>query len=99
MSGILDMVQQRELFSDLLRMADHVKAFVSQRMGCEEELRLRLEQAETSLTAARRASEKSAEALKRSQEDNEALRIELEEARSREEARETRLTEVEDEVA
>lgn len=42
-SGIRGMVQQRELFSNLLRMADHVKAFVSQLMGGEEELRLRLE--------------------------------------------------------
>ncbi|RVX18487.1 hypothetical protein CK203_006667 [Vitis vinifera] len=46
---------------------DHMKAFVSQRMSGEEELRSRLEQAEASLSAARRASEESAEALKRSQ--------------------------------
>ena len=76
-----------------------MKAFVSQRMSGEEELRLRLEQAEANLSAARRASEESVEALKRSQEDNEALWIELEEAKSREEATETRLHEAENETA
>ena len=66
MSGIRGMVQQHDLFTDLLRISDHMKAFVSQRMSGEEELRSRLEQAEASLSAARRASEESAEALKRS---------------------------------
>lgn len=46
------MVQRRELFTDLLRVADHMKAFVSHRMGGEEELRLRLEQSEANLAAA-----------------------------------------------
>ncbi|KAL6316200.1 hypothetical protein AAG906_017747 [Vitis piasezkii] len=98
-SGIRGMVQQRDLFLDLLRIFDHMKAFVSQRMSGEEELRSRLEQAEASLSAARRASEESAEALKRSQDDNEALRIELVEAKRREEATEARLHEAEDETA
>lgn len=40
-SGICGMVQQRELFSDLLRVVDHMKAIVSHRMGGEEELRAR----------------------------------------------------------
>ena len=93
------MVQQRDLFSDLLRITDHMKAFVSQRMSGEEELRSRLEQAEANLSAARRASEESVEALKRSQDDNEALRIELVEAKIREEATEARLHEAEDETA
>ena len=66
MSGISDMVQQRDLFSDLLRITDHMKAFISQRMSGEEELRSRLEQAETNLSAARRAFEESFEALRRS---------------------------------
>ena len=60
------MVKQHDLFIDLLRISDHMKAFVSQRMSGEEELHSRLEQAEASLSAARRASEESAEALKRS---------------------------------
>ena len=68
-------------------------------MSGEEKLRSRLEQAEANLTAARRAFEESVEALKRSQDDNEALRIELEEAKSREEATATRLHEAEDERA
>ena len=93
------MVQHRELFSDLLRITDHMKAFVSHRMSGEEELHSRLEQAEANLIAVQRASEESAEALKRSQDDNEALRIELEEAKSREEATETCLHEAEDERA
>ena len=66
MSGIRGMVQQHDLFTDLLRTANYMKAFISQRMNGEEELRSRLEQAEASLSAAWRASEESAEALKRS---------------------------------
>ena len=99
MSGISGMVRQYDLFSDLLRISDHMKAFVSHRMSGEEELRSRLEQAEVSLSAARRASEESSKALKRSQDDNEALRIELAEAKSREEAIEARLHEADDETA
>ena len=66
MSGIRGMVQKLDLFSDLLRISDHMKAFVCHRMSGEEELRSRLEQAEANLSAARRAFEESAEALKRS---------------------------------
>ena len=76
-----------------------MKAFVSQRMSGEEELRSRLEQAEASLFAAWRAFEESAEALKRSKDDNEALRIELAKAKRRENATEARLHEAEDETA
>ena len=92
------MVQQHDFFIDLLRISDHMKAFVSQRMSGEEELRSRLEQAEASLSAARRAFEESAEALKRSQDDNEAFRIKLAEAKSREEATNARLQEAENET-
>ena len=84
-SGIRGMVQQRDLFSDLLWITDHMKAFISHRMSGEEELRSRLEQAEAN--------------LKRSQDNNEALRIELEEAKSREAATEARLHEAEDKTA
>lgn len=76
------MVQRRELFTDFLRVADHIKVFVSHHMGGEEELRLRLEQSEANLAA---AAEK-VEALRRSEDDKEALRIELEEVKNREEA-------------
>lgn len=80
------MVQRCELFSDLLRVADHMKAFVSHRMGSEEELRLRLEQYEVNLVAAQKTAKENVEALRRSEEDKEALRIELEEVKSRKEA-------------
>ena len=78
------MAQQRDLFSDLLRTADYMKAFVSQRKNSEEDLRLRLEQAEASFSAARN--------------DNEALRIELDEAKIQEEFIDTRLHEAKDEM-
>ena len=93
------MVRQHDLFIDLLRIFDHMKAFVSQHMGGEEELRSRLERAEASLSVARRAFEESPEALKKSNEDNEALRIELAEAKSREEFTDARLHEAEGEMA
>ena len=84
-SGIRGMAQQCDLFSDLLPTADYMKAFVSQRINSEEDLHLRLEQAEASLSTAR--------------DDNEALRIELVEAKSWEESTDTRLHEAEDEKA
>ena len=79
------MVQQHDLFSDLLRTADYMKAFASQRKNSENQLCLRLEEAEASLSTAR--------------EDNEALQADLAEARSREESMDARLHEAEDEVA
>ena len=85
MSGLSGMAQQHDLFSDLLRTADYTKAFVSQRKNNEEKMRLKLEQVEASLSAAR--------------EDNEALRVELVEAKSREETLDARLLEAEDEKA
>lgn len=91
------MVQQRELFSELLRVADHMKAFVSHRMDGEEELRLRLEQSETNLAATWKAATESAEALKRSEEETKALRTELKGAKSWEEATGARLNEAQHE--
>ena len=76
-----------------------MKVFVSHRINSKEELCLRLEQAEASLSAARRASEESVEALKKSQEDNEVLRVELAEPKSREESTDARLHEAEGEMA
>ena len=84
-SGIRDMAQQCDLFSDLLRTADYMKAFVSQRINNEEELHLRLEQAEASLSAAR--------------DDNEGLRMGLAEAKSREKSTDACLLEAEEEMA
>ena len=79
------MVQQHDLFTDLLRTADYMKAFASQRKNSENQLRLRLEEAEASLSTARG--------------DNEAIRADLAEAKSREESMDARLHEVEDEMA
>ncbi|RVW56790.1 hypothetical protein CK203_082750 [Vitis vinifera] len=62
-----------------------MKAFASQRKNSEDQLRLRLEEAEASLSTAR--------------EDNEALRADLAEAKSREESTVVRLYEAEDEMA
>ena len=83
-SGLRDITQQHDLFTDLLRTADYMKAFASQRRNSEDQLRLRLEEAEASLPAARG--------------DNNALRAELAEAKSREESVDARLHEAEDEM-
>ena len=79
------MAQQHDLFTDLLRTADYMKAFASQCKNSENQLRLRLEEAEANLSTARG--------------DNEALRADLAEAKSREESMDARLHEAEDEVA
>lgn len=92
---IHSMVQRHELFSELLRVTDHMKAFVFHRMDDEEDLHLRLEQSETDLAAARKAVVERVEALKRSQEERGTLRVELEKANKREEALETKLEEIE----
>ena len=70
-SGLRGMAQQHDLFTDLLRTTNYMKAFASQCKNSEDQLRLRLEEAEASLSAVR--------------EDNEALRADLAEAKSREE--------------
>ncbi|RVW26626.1 hypothetical protein CK203_099262 [Vitis vinifera] len=77
-------VQQHDLFTDLLWTADYMKAFASQRKDSENQLRLRLEEAEASLSTA--------------WEDNAALQAELVEAKSREESMDARLHEAEDEM-
>ena len=79
------MVQQHDLFTDLLRTADYMKVFASQHKNSENQLRLRLEEAEASLSTA--------------QGDNEALRVDLAEAKSLEDSMEVRLHEAEDEMA
>ncbi|RVW80457.1 hypothetical protein CK203_042287 [Vitis vinifera] len=52
-SGLRGMAQQHDLFTDLLRTTDYMKAFASQRKNSEDQLRLRLEEAEASLSTAR----------------------------------------------
>nr|CAN72094.1 hypothetical protein VITISV_009002 [Vitis vinifera] len=52
-SGLRGMVQQHDLFTDLLRTTDYMKAFASQRKDSENQLHLRLEEAEASLSTAR----------------------------------------------
>ena len=79
------MASQYDLFTDLLRTTDYMKAFASQRKNNEDQLRLRLEEAEASLSTARG--------------DNEAHRADLAEAKSREESMDARLREAEDEMA
>nr|CAN82629.1 hypothetical protein VITISV_028131 [Vitis vinifera] len=84
-SGLRGMAQQHDLFSDLLRTTDYMKAFASRHKNSEDQLRLRLAEAEASLSIARG--------------ENEALRADLAEAKSREESMEAHLHEAEDEMA
>ena len=84
MSGLRGMASQYDLFTDLLRTTDYMKAFATRRKDTENQLRLRLEGAEASLSTVR--------------EDNEALREDLDEAKGREESSIARLHEAEDEI-
>ena len=79
------MVQQHDLFTDLLRTADYIKTFVFQRKNSENQLRLILAEAEASLSTARG--------------ENEALQVDLAEVKSREESTVVHLHEAEDEMA
>ena len=70
MNGLRDMAQQHDLFTDLLRTTDYMKAFAAWHKDTEDQLRLRLGEAEASLSTARG--------------ENEALRADLAEAKIRE---------------
>ncbi|RVW84434.1 hypothetical protein CK203_040669 [Vitis vinifera] len=52
-SGLRGMANQYDLFTDLLRTTDYMKAFATRRKDTEDQLRLRLEEAEASLSTAR----------------------------------------------
>lgn len=85
MAGIHGMVRWRELLSELLKVAEFMRSFISHRLDGGEELRLRLKQSETDLAAVRKAVVEKVEALKKAEEDRETFQIELEEMRKREE--------------
>ena len=53
MSGLHGMANQYDLFTDLLRTTDYMKAFAAQHKDTEDQLRLRLGEAEASLSTAR----------------------------------------------
>ena len=84
-SGLRGMANQYDLFTDLLRTTDYMKAFAARHKDTEDQLRLRLGEAEASLSTA--------------QGENEALRADLADAKSREESMDARLQEAEDEMA
>ncbi|RVW29497.1 hypothetical protein CK203_077447 [Vitis vinifera] len=73
------------LFTQLLQTADYMRTFSSRHQEIENQLRLRMEEAEASLSTMR--------------EENEALRVELAEAKGREESTAGRLHEAEGEAA
>ncbi|RVW16979.1 hypothetical protein CK203_070672 [Vitis vinifera] len=83
--GLRSMAQQHDLFTQLLQTADYMRTFSSRRQEIENQLRLRMEEAEANLSIMR--------------EENEALRVELAEAKSREESTASRLHEAEGEAA
>ena len=79
------MATQYDLFTDLLRTTDYIKAFAARHKDTEDHLRLRLVEAEASISTARG--------------ENEALRADLADAKVREESMDARLREAEDEMA
>eukprot|EP00261_Vitis_vinifera_P033624 XP_019074867.1 PREDICTED: uncharacterized protein LOC104879194 [Vitis vinifera] len=83
--GLRSMSQQHALFTQLLQTADYMKTFSSRHQEIENQLRLRMEEAEASLSTMR--------------EENEALRVELAEAKGQEESTAGRLHEAEGEAA
>ena len=79
------MANQYDLFTDLLRTTDYMKAFAARHKDTEDQLSLRLGEAEASLSTTRG--------------ENDALRVDLADAKSREESMDARLQEAEDEMA
>ncbi|RVW28500.1 hypothetical protein CK203_103980 [Vitis vinifera] len=84
-SGLRGMANQYDLFTDLLRTTDYIKAFAARHKDTEDHLRLRLVEAEASISTARG--------------ENEVLRADLADAKVREESMDARLHEAEDEMA
>ena len=84
-SGLRGMAQQHDIFTDLLRTTDYMKTFASRHQESENQLHLRLEKAEASLSTIR--------------EENETLWVKLAEVKSREESMVDRLREAEGEAA
>ncbi|RVW76741.1 hypothetical protein CK203_047554 [Vitis vinifera] len=84
-SGLRGMANQYDLFTDLLRTTDYIKAFAARYKDTEDHLRLRLVEAEASISTARG--------------ENEVLRADLVDAKVREESMDARLHEAEDEMA
>lgn len=78
MAGIRGMVRQRELFSELLKVSESMRAFISHRLDGSGELRLRLEQSETDLAAVLKTAAEKAKTLKKAEEEMKAFRIKSE---------------------
>ena len=78
------MAQHHDLFFDLLRTTDYMRIFASWHKESENQLRLKLEEAEAGLSTIRK--------------ENEALRVDLAEAKSQEESAADRLHEAADEI-
>lgn len=97
MAGIRGMVRQRELLSELLKVSESMRAFISHRLDGGEELRLRLEQSETDLAAVLKTTAKKAKTLKKAENEREAFRIESKGMRKQEEISEAKLKEAEQE--
>ncbi|RVX09471.1 hypothetical protein CK203_015472 [Vitis vinifera] len=83
-SGLHGMASQYDLFTDLLQTTDYMKAFAARHKDTEDQLRLRLGEAEVSVSTAR---------------EKMRPRADLADAKSREESMEARLQEAEDEMA
>ncbi|KAL6322419.1 hypothetical protein AAG906_007973 [Vitis piasezkii] len=69
MRGLRSLAQQHKLFTQMLQTVDYMKTFASRRQEIENQLRLSLERAEASASTLR--------------EENEALRVELAEVKSK----------------
>ena len=79
------MATQYDLFTDLLWTTDYIKAFAARHKDTEDHWRLRLVEAEASVSTARR--------------ENEALQADLADAKVREESMDARLLVAADEMA
>ncbi|RVW31566.1 hypothetical protein CK203_087948 [Vitis vinifera] len=55
--GLRSMSQQHDLFTQLLQTADYMRTFSSRRQEIENQLRLRMEEAEASLSTMREENE------------------------------------------
>ncbi|RVW91808.1 hypothetical protein CK203_045906 [Vitis vinifera] len=78
---VCNMVRQRALLFEWLEVAKAMWTFISHRMSIGEELRAKLERAESNLVVAQKAAMDGAEALKLAEEKKEAIRTKVDKLR------------------
>ena len=92
-SGIHYMMRSREQLFERLKVAEAMRAYISQHPGGVDELRAQLEKVEAELASARKAVSDGAERLYQVEGDREVIRVEADSLKKEKEALEGQINE------